>query len=151
MKIVVGADHGGFQLKAAVVKDLQSLGHDVVDAGTHTADSVDYPDIARDCAKRVTSGEFERAIIVCGTGVGVSIAANKIHGIRAACVSDTFSARMARAHNDANVLCFGERVVGPGLAGELVRAFLSTDFEGGRHARRVDKIKELDAEQRPKR
>lgn len=145
MKIIVGSDHGGFQLKGTVVKELEALGHQVFDAGTYTADPVDYPDIAKDCARRVAEGEFQRGILVCGTGVGISIAANKVPGVRAACVSDTFSAKMARAHNDANVLCFGERVVGPGLAGELVRAFLTTEFEGGRHERRVDKIRQLDA------
>lgn len=145
MKVIVGSDHGGFLLKSVVVKDLQALGHEVFDAGTHTADSVDYPDIAKDCARLVAEGEYARGILVCGTGVGISIAANKVAGVRAACVSDTFSARMARAHNDANVLCFGERVVGPGLAGELVKAFLETSFEGGRHERRVDKIRQLDA------
>lgn len=146
MKVVVGSDHGGFALKASVTKFVTELGHEVHDAGTYTADSVDYPDIASELARRVAEGEFERGILVCGTGVGVSIAANKVRGVRAACVSDTFSARMARAHNDCNVLCFGERVVGPGLAGELVRAFLAEGFEAGRHERRVDKIRQLDAQ-----
>ena len=146
MKIIVGADHGGFLLKSVVVKDLQTMGHEVFDAGTHTTDSVDYPDIAKAAATRVAEGEFNLGILVCGTGVGISIAANKLPGVRAACVSDTFSARMARAHNDANVLCIGERVVGTGLAGELVKAFITTEFEGGRHARRVDKIRQLDGQ-----
>lgn len=146
MKLVIGSDHGGFQLKGVLLKELEKLGHQVTDAGAYTADSVDYPDVASQLAKRVAEGEFERGILVCGTGVGVSIAANKIHGVRAGVVSDTFSAKMCRAHNDCNVLCLGERVVGAGLALELVNAFLTTPFEGGRHERRVDKIRQLDAQ-----
>ena len=145
MKLVIGADHGGFQLKQVLIPELQKLGHEVADVGTHTADSVDYPDIGADLARRVAEGEFARGILVCGTGVGMSIAANKVPGVRAACVSDTFSAKMARAHNDANVLCIGERVVGAGLATELVKAFLATEFESGRHERRVDKIRQLES------
>ena len=146
MKLIVGSDHGGFNLKGHVVKELEKLGHQVTDVGVFTADSVDYPDIAKGIATRVAEAEFERGIIVCGTGQGVAMAANKVHGVRAAVVSDTFSAKMARAHNDANVLCLGERVVGSGLAMELVAAFLATNFEGGRHATRVDKIRQIDAQ-----
>jgi ribose 5-phosphate isomerase B len=146
MKLLVGSDHGGFTLKGHLLKELEKAGHQVTDAGAYTADSVDYPDIAAALAKRVAEGEFERGIIVCGTGQGVAITANKVHGVRAAVVSDTFSAKMARAHNDANVLCLGERVVGSGLAMELVTAFLATAFEGGRHATRVDKIRQLDSQ-----
>ena len=146
MKLVLGSDHGGFQLKGHLAKELEKLGHEIVDAGTYTNDSVDYPDVAAQVARRVAKGEFERAILVCGTGQGVCIAANKVHGVRAAVVTDTFSAKMARAHNDANVLCLGERVVGPGLALELATAFLETAFEGGRHERRVAKIRTLDDE-----
>ena len=146
MKLIVGSDHGGFNLKNHVVKELEKLGHQVTDAGTHSVDSVDYPDIAKAIATRVAESEFERGIIVCGTGQGVAMTANKVHGVRAAVVSDTFSAKMARAHNDANVLCIGERVVGSGLAMELVGAFLATSFEGGRHATRVDKIRQIDSQ-----
>lgn len=146
MKLVIGSDHGGFQLKGFLFAELEKAGHQVTDAGAYTADSVDYPDVASQLAKRVAEGEFERGILVCGTGVGVAIAANKVHGVRAGVVSDTFSAKMSRAHNDCNVLCIGERVVGPGLAMELVTAFLTTPFEGGRHERRVDKIRQLDSQ-----
>lgn len=146
MRIVIGADHGGFHLKAALVKELEAAGHQVTDAGAHSPDPVDYPDVAFAVAKKVAEGEFPRGILVCGTGVGMSISANKVRGVRAAVVSDTFSAKMTRAHNDANILCLGERVVGVGLAGELVKAFLSTEFEGGRHEKRVDKIRQLDAQ-----
>ena len=146
MKLAIGSDHAGFKLKAEVLAELQKKGHDVVDAGTHTTDSVDYPDFGAKVGRMVAEGEVTRGIAICGTGVGISIAANKIRGVRAVCCSDTFSARMSRAHNDANVLCFGERVVGVGLALDLVSAFLSTEFEGGRHAARVDKIRQLDSQ-----
>ncbi len=144
MKVIVGSDHGGFQLKTTVIETIQKLGHEVHDAGTYSNDPIDYPDVAKDAARRVAEGEFQRGILICGTGVGISIAANKVKGVRAGCVSDTFSAKMSRAHNDCNVLCFGERVVGTGLANELVTAFLTTEFEGGRHTRRVDKISQMD-------
>lgn len=143
--VAVGSDHGGFNLKRVVVEYLHENGIAYKDFGTHTPDSCDYPDIAAEVCGAVTSGECGCAILVCGTGVGMSIAANKIKGIRAACVSDTFSAKYTRLHNDANVLCFGERVVGPGLALELCRVFLDTEFEaGGRHTARVSKIKALE-------
>ena len=146
MKLMIGSDHGGFELKEEVKKYLESLGHEVVDVGTYTPDSCDYPDIAKAGCEKITSGECERGILICGTGIGISMAANKIRGIRAACCSDTYSARYTRLHNDANVLCFGGRVVGGGLACELVDAYLSVEFEGGRHQRRVDKIMTLEAE-----
>ncbi len=146
MKVAIGSDHAGFKLKTFVADELAKLKHEVVDVGTHSLDSVDYPDFAAKVGRMVAEGEAPRGIVICGTGVGVSIAANKIHGVRAVCCSDTFSAKMGRAHNDANVLCFGERVVGTGLAMELVSAFLATDFEGGRHAIRVDKIRQLDSQ-----
>ena len=148
MKLMIGSDHGGFELKEEVKKYLESLGHEVVDVGTYTSDSCDYPDIAKAGCEKITSGECERGILICGTGIGISMAANKIRGIRAACCSDTYSARYTRLHNDANVLCFGGRVVGGGLACELVDAYLSVEFEGGRHQRRVDKIMALEAENR---
>ena len=148
MKHMIGSDHGGFELKEEVKKYLESLGHEVIDVGTYTPDSCDYPDIAKAGCEKITSGECERGILICGTGIGISMAANKIRGIRAACCSDTYSARYTRLHNDANVLCFGGRVVGGGLACELVDAYLSVEFEGGRHQRRVDKIMALEAENR---
>lgn len=148
MKLMIGSDHGGFELKEEVKKYLESQGHEVIDVGTYTPDSCDYPDIAKAGCEKITSGECERGILICGTGIGISMAANKIRGIRAACCSDTYSARYTRLHNDANVLCFGGRVVGGGLACELVDAYLSVEFEGGRHQRRVDKIMALEAENR---
>ena len=146
MKLALGCDHGGFLLKSHLLKELEKAGHQVTDVGAFTADSVDYPDIAAALAKRVAEGEFPLGILCCGTGQGMAMAANKVHGVRAACVGDTFSAKMTRAHNDANVLCLGERVVGNGLAMELVSTFLATSFEGARHERRVDKIRQLDAQ-----
>lgn len=138
-KIVVGSDHAGLELKKALVDALVADGYVVDDVGTHTGASCDYPDFAHVVAKRVASGEG-LGLLVCGTGLGMSITANKHPGVRAACVSDTFSARMTRMHNDANVLCLGARVVGAGLAIDIVHAFLGARFEGGRHALRLDKI-----------
>jgi ribose 5-phosphate isomerase B len=140
LKIAIGADHAGYELKEEVRRGLEEAGHEVRDLGTHSETSVDYPDFAVAVARAVASGEADRGILICGTGIGMAITANRVRGVRAASCSDCYSARMARAHNDANVLTFGARVVGPGLAGELVRAFLETGFEGGRHERRVEKI-----------
>ncbi len=142
--IALGADHGGFELKEAIKKHLEENGVDYVDCGTYTCESVDYAPIAAKTCEKVTSGECEKAILCCGTGIGISMAANKIKGIRAACCSDYFSAKMTRLHNDANALCVGGRVVGAGLAFELVDVFLNTGFEGGRHQRRIDQIAELE-------
>ena len=147
MTVYLGADHGGFELKEAVKAHLKELGLEYIDFGTHSTDSVDYPDMAVPACDAVVSGECSKALLFCGTGVGMAIAANKVKGIRACCCSDTFSARMTRAHNDANILTFGERVVGQGLAMELVDAFLTTEFEGGRHQRRVDLITKLEQEE----
>ena len=147
MKIVIGSDHGGFELKKEVKAHLEEKGYEVVDVGTYTGESCDYPDIAKAGCEKIQSGECERGILICGTGIGISMAANKCKGIRAACCSDTFSAKYTMLHNDANVLCFGGRVVGAGLAIELVDAFLGVTFEGGRHQRRVDKIMALEKEQ----
>ncbi len=144
MKLMIGSDHGGYDLKQEVIKHLEELGHEVVDVGCYEPASCDYPDIAKAGCEKITSGECERGILICGTGIGISMAANKIKGIRAACCSDTYSAKYTRLHNDANVLCFGGRVVGGGLACELVDAYLSVEFEGGRHQRRVDKIMALE-------
>lgn len=142
--IVLAADHGGFLLKEQVKKHLAQQGIEFIDCGTHSEESVDYPDMAQAACEKITSGECQLGLLFCGTGVGISIAANKIKGIRACCCSDSFSAKYTRMHNDANVLCMGGRVVGPGLACELVDLFLNTSFEGGRHQRRIDKIKQLE-------
>lgn len=140
MKLCIASDHGGLTLKAAIRAHLEAAGHDVLDLGAHDGTSVDYPDYAHALSLAVLAGTAERGILVCGTGQGMAIAANKHPGIRAAVVSDVFSARMATLHNNANVLCLGERILGHGLALELVNAWLSAEFEGGRHARRVSKI-----------
>ena len=145
MKIAIGCDHGGFELKEAVKKFLAENGYEYQDFGTHDTQSCDYPDIAVPVAKAVAAGEFDRGILICGTGIGMSMAANKHRGIRAAACSDTFSARLTRMHNNANVLCFGERVVGMGLALDLVDAFIDAEFEGGKHERRVDMITQIEA------
>ena len=144
--IVLAADHGGYLLKEEVKKHLDEKGVSYIDVGTHSLDSVDYPDMAKLACDRVVSGECDKALLFCGTGVGISIAANKIKGIRCCCCSDTFSAKYTRMHNDANALAMGGRVVGPGLACEMVDLFLSTEFEGGRHARRVEKIAAIEEE-----
>ena len=140
MKIAIGADHGGFNLKKEIVSLLEELGHEYKDFGTHSADSIDYPDVAIPVAEAVAAGEFDRGILICGTGIGIGIAANKVKGIRAALVHDSFSAKATRQHNDSNIMTMGERVIGPGLAVDLVATWLETDFEGGRHANRVDKM-----------
>lgn len=144
MQIVAGSDHAGLSLKDALVARLRAQGHDVEDVGTNAASSVDYPDYAMAVSRAVAEGRAERGLLVCGTGQGMAMAANRISGVRAAVVSDTFSAKATRAHNDANVLCLGQRVVGSGLAEEIVDAFLATAFEGGRHAGRVAKVMALD-------
>lgn len=140
MRIAIGSDHAGYHLKAEIAAALREDGHQVDDYGTHSTESCDYPDFAQVVAEAVRDGRCDVGILVCGTGIGMSIAANKVPGVRAALCAEPFSARMARAHNDANVLCLGARVVGPGLALETVRAFLSAQFEGGRHQRRVERV-----------
>jgi len=140
MRIAIGSDHGGFALKETLKAHLQEQGHEAVDFGAHSTASCDYPDYAEKVAEAVLSGGGEFGILVCGTGVGVSMAANKFPGIRAALVSDAFTAEYTRRHNNANILCMGERTIGPGLACLLCDIFLKTSFEGGRHQRRVDKI-----------
>lgn len=144
MRIAIGSDHGGYILKEEIKKWLAEKGYEYGDFGAHTADSCDYPDIAAPLAKAVAAGEYERGILVCGTGIGVSIAANKIPGIRAALCHDTFSARASREHNDANILTLGERVIGHGLALEIVGVWLGAVFAGGRHQKRVEKIDALE-------
>ena len=144
-KITVGCDHAGVELKKIVVAHLEERGFEVLDVGTHTTDSCDYPQIAHALCQNSQNGITELGILICGTGIGMSMAANKHRGIRAAACSDTFSARLTRVHNDANVLCFGERVVGMGLALDLVDAFVDAEFEGGKHQRRVDMITQIEA------
>ena len=140
-KIIVGGDHASPELKKEVVAHLTKKGYAVEDVGTHSTDSCDYPVIAHKLCTKLLAGEADLGVLICGTGIGISIAANKHEGIRAACCSDTFSARLTRIHNDANVLCFGARVVGAGLALDLVDAFVETEFCGEeRHQRRVDLI-----------
>ncbi len=140
MRIAVGSDHAGFPLKAALAGWLQTLGHEVLDLGTHSTDSVDYPLIGFEVAARVAQGEAERGVLVCGSGIGVSIAANRVAGARAALVQEPLSARLAREHNDANVVCMGSRLIGEEMAREIVKVFLDTPFEGGRHQRRIDQL-----------
>jgi ribose 5-phosphate isomerase B len=140
MKIAIGCDHGAFELKHEIIKFLESENHEVKDFGTYTTDSCDYPDIALPVAEAVVAKEYEFGILVCGTGIGIGIAANKIPGIRAALCSDTFSAHATREHNNANILTMGQRVVGVGLALDIVKTFITSKFEGGRHQNRIDKI-----------
>ena len=141
--LAIGCDHGGYALKEEVKKHLDERGIEYIDCGCN-GESVDYPVIASETCAHLTSGECERGLLFCGTGIGISIAANKTPGIRAACCSDYYSAKYTRMHNDANVLCVGGRVISSGLACELVDVFLDTAYEGGRHQRRVDMLTELD-------
>lgn len=143
MRVAVGSDHAGFHLKQLLADHMRDLGHDVIDVGTHTADSVDYPEFGAAVGRSVVSGDAERGVAVCGSGIGICIAANKVPGVRAATVHDVTSATFTRLHNDANVMCVGERFTGPQVALDAVDAFLATEFEGGRHARRVDAIDAL--------
>lgn len=141
--IAIGCDHGGYELKLAVEKYLKEQGVDFIDCGCN-GEKVDYPDIAVKVCGKITSGECGKGILICGTGIGMAMCANKIAGIRAAVCGDTFSAKYTRLHNDANVLCMGGRVIGAGLALEIVREFLNNEFEGGRHVARLDKMKNLE-------
>ncbi|MCD7848202.1 MAG: ribose 5-phosphate isomerase B [Oscillospiraceae bacterium] len=150
MKVGIGNDHAGAELKMEIVKHLDEIGVDYIDYGVAVGEKIDYPDAAEMVCKEVINGTVDRAILICGTGIGISIAANKINGIRACACSDAFSAKYTRLHNDANALCLGGRVVGAGLANELVDIFLTTDFEGGRHQRRVDLITKLEEKNRVK-
>ena len=140
MKIALACDHGGFRLKNIIQEDLISKGYEIKDFGTYNEESSDYPDFAGKAAKAVANGECEKGIIICGTGIGVSITANKVKGIRCALVHDTFSARATREHNDANMLAMGQRVIGEGLALDIVHIWLTTDYEGGRHVKRIQKM-----------
>ncbi|MEF3244973.1 MAG: ribose 5-phosphate isomerase B [Caldisericaceae bacterium] len=145
MKIAIGSDHAGFRLKEIVKNFLLTEGFEVEDVGTFTEESVDYPDYAFKVASLVSSGEYPFGILICGTGIGMSISANKVKGIRAALCNDLFTARFSREHNDANILCMGGRVVGEEVAKEIVKTFLSSTFQGGRHKRRVDKISDYES------
>ncbi len=147
MKVLIGSDHAALTLKKFLTDRLRARGVEVEDMGPHDATSVDYPDYAIAVARAVAAGSGTFGILCCGTGQGMAMTANKIPGIRAAVCGDTFTAHATREHNDANVLCLGERVVGAGLAGDIADVFLATAFEGGRHARRVEKIKALDGKQ----
>lgn len=140
MTIAIGADHGGFVLKGEIVKYLEELGYTTVDVGCHSEGSVDYPDFAEAVSQKIISGEAERGILVCGTGIGMSIAANRHLGIRAAVCHDEYTARMAKEHNNANILCLGARVLGKLVAVEIVKAWVETEFAEGRHQRRIDKF-----------
>lgn len=146
MKVIITGDHAGMTLRNEVKSVLDELGFTYEDTGADCKTSVDYPDYALPAAKRVASGEFDRGIFVCGTGIGVSISANKVNGIRCALVHDVFSAKATREHNDSNILAMGERVIGPGLAREIVKTWLTTEFEGGRHLNRINKISEYENE-----
>jgi ribose 5-phosphate isomerase B len=145
-KLAIASDHGGFQLKEEIKTYLTELGIEYKDLGVNELVSVDYPDVAWDVAKRVAQGEFQRAILICGTGIGMCIVANKVKGIRAALCHDVFSAKMAREHNDANVLALGGRVIGSELAKVIVETWLTGEFTGGRHQRRVERISQLEGE-----
>jgi ribose 5-phosphate isomerase B len=146
MRIAIGTDHRGFALRSKIVELVRKMGHEAIDVGAFSPDSVDYPDIAADVARRVSRGEVERGILVCGTGLGMCIAANKLRGVRAAACHDDITAEMSRRHNDANVLCLSGDLLGERLIDRMIEIWLSTPFEGGRHARRVDKIIELERE-----
>lgn len=143
--LAIGSDHGGFILKERIKEFLENEGFDVKDFGTFNSEAVDYPDFAVKVAQAVACGECDKGILCCGTGIGVAIAANKVPGIRAALCGDTFSAHSSREHNDANILTLGERVTGPGLALDIVKVWLSSEFAGGRHERRIKKIAEIEA------
>ncbi len=142
-RIAAGCDHAGFALKSDLVSHLRALGHEVIDYGTHSAERVDYPDYGAAVGRSVAAGDAELGLLVCGSGIGIGIAANKIPGVRAATIHDVTSAHLAREHNDANIIAMGERLIGPEVAREALDAFLAAEFEGGRHAGRVAKIDDL--------
>lgn len=148
MKVAVGCDHGGFVLKDAVISTLEELGAQVVDMGTYSTESVDYPVYGKKVADAVANGECDLGVVMCGTGIGISIAANKVKGIRAAVVTDEFMAEMTRRHNNANIIALGGRVITPEKAKSLVRAWYTAEFEGGRHQKRIDMITQIENEQK---
>ncbi len=139
-KFYIATDHAGYAVKEYVKECIKALGHEIIDLGPDSADRVDYPDFAKKCATQVASEQGSFGILICGTGIGISIAANKVAGIRAALCHDHYTAKLTRQHNDANILCFGERIVGRGVIEDMLEAFCTTEFEGGRHAGRVAKI-----------
>lgn len=140
MKVALASDHGGIHIREEIKELLEEMGLEYEDFGCDCEDSVDYPDYALPVAEKVAKGEFDRGILICGTGIGMSISANKVKGIRCALVHDMFSAKATRQHNDSNILAMGERVIGPGLAREIAKVWLTTEFEGGRHSRRIEKL-----------
>lgn len=140
MKVGVGCDHGGYDLKKEIIDFLNNQGYETVDLGCHTADSVDYPDLANATCQKVLGGDCERGILICGTGIGMSIAANRYKGIRAALCHEASSARLSREHNNANILCLGARIIGTALTMDIIKVFMETDFSGGRHLRRIELI-----------
>jgi len=144
MKIVLACDHGGFQLKEALKEHLTKSGYDISDIGVYNTDSVDYPDYGKRAAEMVALGQCDRGIIICGTGIGISIAANKVKGIRCALCTNEYMAKMSRLHNNSNMLALGERVLGKGIAMDIADAWLSAEFEGGRHELRVNKLMEIE-------
>jgi ribose 5-phosphate isomerase B len=144
MKLVLACDHGGYELKEIIKEHLINKGYSIMDIGTHSIESVDYPDYGKGAAEAVASKEVDRGIVICGTGIGISMAANKVKGIRCALCTDTYMARMSRLHNNSNMLALGNRVIGSGLALDIVDVWLETDFEGGRHEKRVNKIMEIE-------
>ena len=148
VRVAIGSDHGGVHLRSEVARVLRERGVDVLDLGAQTTESSDYPDFAVKVCAEVVAGKANLGVLICGTGIGMSIAANKLYGIRAALCHSEFEAKMARAHNDANVLCLGERVLGPGVAASVLTAFLEGFFEGGRHTGRVEKVKALDEQRK---
>ena len=147
MNLVIACDHAGYDLKENVKKYLSEQGHSVIDCGTNSTESCDYPVFAKALCKEINDGNAQLGILICGTGIGMSMAANKVKGIRACCCSDPYSAKLTRMHNNANVLCMGGRVVSAGLAEMMVDLFLETEFEGGRHQRRIDQITAIENEQ----
>jgi ribose 5-phosphate isomerase B len=147
MKIVIASDHGGYELKGKIIEHLKEQHMDVIDCGTNSTESVDYPDYAKKACQVIQKGNADLGILICGTGIGMSIAANKMHGIRAALCSNEYDAEYARMHNDANILTLGARVTGEGLALNIVDRFLAGQFAGGRHARRIGKIAEIESEE----
>ena len=144
MKIGIGSDHVGCILKSTIIEWIKGMGHEVEDYGTYSKESCDYPDYAKKVAEAVQKKDCDLGVLICGTGVGISIAANKVKGIRAACVSEIYSAKMSREHNNANIICFGARVIGEEVAKEIVRTFLTTPYAGERHQRRVEKISKIE-------
>jgi ribose 5-phosphate isomerase B len=147
MRVAIGADHAGYELKVHLVHELERLGHEVIDLGTHDTASVDYPPICAAVGRAVVGGDADRGIVLGGSGQGEQIAANKVHGVRAALCNDLFTARLSREHNDANVLSMGGRIVAPGLATEILELWLDTPFDGGRHERRVDQIADIERQE----